>query len=56
MPVEFRTDEWAARYGRFVEAPSRADLDRLCLLDDADRRLVARRRATFRGWVSRFSW
>lgn len=44
MPVEFLTDEQAARYGRFVEAPSRAELDRLCLLDDADRALVALRR------------
>lgn len=44
MPVEFLTDEQAARYGRFVEVPSRAELDRLCFLDDADRALVARRR------------
>lgn len=44
MPVEFLTDEQAARYGRFVETPSRAELDRLCFLDDADRALVAHRR------------
>ncbi len=35
MPVEFLTDEQAARYGRFVEVPSRAALDRLCFPDDA---------------------
>lgn len=52
MPVEFLPDEQAARYGRFAEAPSRADLDRLCLLDDADCRLVARRR----GDVSRLGF
>lgn len=52
MPVEFLPDEPAARYGRFAEAPSRADLDRLCLLDDADCRLVARRR----GDVSRLGF
>jgi len=52
MPVEFLTDEQAARYGRFVEGPSRADLDRLCFLDDADRRLVASRR----GDVSRLGF
>jgi len=30
MPVEFLTDEQAARYGRFIEAPAHADLDRWC--------------------------
>ncbi|PZS27965.1 MAG: Tn3 family transposase [Pseudonocardiales bacterium] len=38
------TDEQAAAYGRFVDAPSRADLDRLCFLDDDDRTLIAGRR------------
>ena len=41
MPVEFLTDDQAARYGRFAEGPSRTELDRLCFLDDADRALVA---------------
>lgn len=44
MPVEFLTDEQAARYGRFVGSPSRGELDRWCFLDDADRELVAVRR------------
>jgi len=52
MPVEFLTDGQAARYARFVEAPSRADLDRLCFLDDADHALVGRRR----GDVSRLGF
>ncbi len=52
MPVEFLTDEQAARYGRFVEVPSPAELDRLCFLDDADRALVAHRR----GDVSRLGF
>ena len=41
MPVVFLTDEQAARYGGFVEATSRAELDRWCFLDDADRKLIA---------------
>jgi hypothetical protein len=41
MPVEILTDGQAERHGRFVEMPSRSELDRLCFLDDADRRLVA---------------
>jgi len=52
MPVELLTDEQAARYGRFIEAPAHADLDRWCFLDDADRELVARRR----GDVSRLGF
>jgi len=52
MPVEFLTDEQAARYGRFIEAPAHADLDRWCFFDDADRELVARRR----GDVSRLGF
>ncbi len=30
--------------GRFPVVPSRADLERFCFLDDADRRLIAKRR------------
>ncbi|MDQ2739460.1 MAG: DUF4158 domain-containing protein, partial [Actinomycetota bacterium] len=49
MPVEFLGDEQAAAYGRFAASPSAAELGRLCLLDDADRSLIARHRgAAFR--------
>ncbi|HEY6315514.1 MAG TPA: DUF4158 domain-containing protein [Streptosporangiaceae bacterium] len=45
MPlVDFLTDEEAAAYGRFVGAPSRADLERVFFLDDEDRALVERHR------------
>src|SRR5689334_7130811 len=44
MPVEFLTDTEAAAYGRYVEAPSRADLERVFILDDEDRKLVDLRR------------
>lgn len=44
MPVEFLSDEEAAAYGGFVGTPSSAELARWCLLDDADLRLVNRRR------------
>ena len=44
MPVEFLTDVQAAAYGRFAEAPSRAELERSFFLDDADRALVNKRR------------
>lgn len=45
MPVvaEPSTEEEAA-YGRFVGPPSRAELERFFFLDDADKRLVAKRR------------
>nr|WP_242441095.1 DUF4158 domain-containing protein [Streptomyces sp. CB02923] len=46
MAVEFLTDEQAARYGSFHEAPSRGELERYFFLDDADREAVqAKRRA-----------
>ncbi|CAG6393620.1 hypothetical protein SCOCK_210060 [Actinacidiphila cocklensis] len=46
VAVEFLTDEQAARYGSFHEAPSRAELERYFFLDDADREAVqAKRRA-----------
>ena len=44
MPVEFLTDGEAAAYGRFVAAPSQADLERVFFLDDEDRKLVDLRR------------
>ena len=44
MPVEFLTDEEAARFGRFDGVPCRADLERVFFLDDVDRTLVAMRR------------
>ena len=40
MPVEFLSDEQVAAYGRFDGVPSRAELERFFLLDDADRRRV----------------
>ncbi len=44
MAVEFLTDEQAARYGSFHEAPSRAELERYFFLDDADREAVKAKR------------
>ncbi|MGI8806704.1 MAG: DUF4158 domain-containing protein [Acidimicrobiales bacterium] len=44
MPVEFLSDEEAARFGRYDGPPSRAELERAFFLDDADRALVGRRR------------
>lgn len=44
MPVEFLSDEEVAAYGGFVGSPSPTELARWCLLDDADLRLVNRRR------------
>ena len=41
--VEPRSEQEAA-YGRFVGAPSRAELERFFFLDDADKRLIAKRR------------
>ncbi|MEV7445727.1 Tn3 family transposase [Streptomyces sp. NPDC091204] len=46
MPVEFLTDELAAAYGRFVEEPTRPELERFFFLDDVDRDLIALRRTT----------
>ena len=44
MPVEFLSDDQAARYGGFVDPPSRAQLERGFFLDDVDRKLVEQRR------------
>src|SRR5215813_3798665 len=44
MPVEFLTDEQVAVYGRYVQPPARAQLERYFFLDDVDRGLVERRR------------
>ena len=44
MPVEFLSDEEAAVFGRYAGPPTRADLDRMFYLDDADLRLIAKRR------------
>jgi hypothetical protein len=44
MPVEFLSDEEAAVFGRYAGLPTRADLDRMFYLDDADLRLTAKRR------------
>jgi TnpA family transposase len=44
MPVEFLTDEQAEAYGKFAEEPTRPELERFFLLDDEDRKLIAKRR------------
>jgi hypothetical protein len=44
VPVEFLTDVQAEAYGRFVGPPSRRELDGFFFLDDADLRMVGRRR------------
>jgi uncharacterized protein DUF4158 len=45
MPVEFLSDDEAAAYGHYAGTPPQEELDRMFYLDDADRGLVARRRA-----------
>jgi hypothetical protein len=45
MPVEFLSDEQVAAYGRFSGELPAGDVERLFYLDDADRNLIARRRA-----------
>lgn len=44
MPVEFLTDDEAASFGCYAGPPTRAELDRMFYLDDADLKLVAKRR------------
>jgi hypothetical protein len=43
VPVEFLTDEEAARYGRYSGPLSRPVLGKLFYLDDEDKRLIERR-------------
>ena len=43
MPIEFLTDEQAAKYGQFAGVPSRAELERFFFLNDADRALIEQR-------------
>jgi len=44
MPLDFLTEAQVAGYGRFDGEPSRADLERFFVLDDADRALIGKRR------------
>lgn len=44
MPVEFLTDEQAARYAAYDGTPSRTELERFFFLDDADRALIESKR------------
>ncbi|MFJ9181379.1 Tn3 family transposase [Streptomyces sp. NPDC102360] len=47
MPVEFLTDDQAEAYGKFVEKPTRPELERFFFLDDGDRDLIALRRTRY---------
>ncbi|MFB6946561.1 Tn3 family transposase [Streptomyces sp. NPDC056237] len=42
--MEFLTDEQAGAYGRFVEEPTRPEMERFFYLDDVDRQLIGKRR------------
>lgn len=44
VPVEFLSDERVTAFGRFVDEPTRAELERYFFLDDTDRALVVKRR------------
>ena len=56
--MEFLSDEQVAAYGRFDGVPSRAELERFFLLDDADRRRVDPQRGAHNrlGFVLRAGW
>jgi hypothetical protein len=56
VPVEFLTDEQAAAYGRFIEEPTRPELERFFFLDDVDRDLIVLRRTTAHQLGLRCSW
>ncbi|WP_207945123.1 DUF4158 domain-containing protein [Actinomadura rubrisoli] len=43
MPVVFLSDEEVSAYGRYTGPPSRAELEKLFFLDDADRALIGKR-------------
>jgi hypothetical protein len=47
MPVEFLTDDQAEAYGKFVDEPTRPELERFFFLDDVDRDLIALRRTQY---------
>nr|WP_242438836.1 DUF4158 domain-containing protein [Streptomyces sp. CB00455] len=47
MPVEFLTDDSAEVCGKFVEEPTRPELERFFFLDDVDRDLIALRRTQY---------
>jgi Domain of unknown function (DUF4158) len=47
VPVEFLSDAEAAAYGRFGGPPSRAELERVFFLDDADRALIVGHRGAY---------
>lgn len=53
MPFEFLSDEQIARYGRFPEEPSPAELEQFFQLDRAalDALASKRRPATMLGWA-----
>ena len=44
MSVDFLSDDQVGSYGRYNGPPTRTPLERFFFLDDADRRLVAKRR------------
>jgi hypothetical protein len=44
VPIEFLSDEEVARFGRYNGPPTRAELEKLFFLDDADKDEVAKRR------------
>jgi TnpA family transposase len=47
VPVEFLSDEVAARYGRYAGPPTPVELEKLFFLDDADKRLVDQHRGAW---------